>query len=35
LSSFGKPSESILGSLKGPGGRAVIFVDGHVTWEGE
>jgi len=28
-----KPAATVLGYLEGPGGRAVIYVDGHVTWE--
>ena len=31
-SSFDKPAESVLGYIKGPGGRAVAYVDGHVKW---
>jgi hypothetical protein len=35
LSGFSSPSTTALGYLTGPGGRAVIYVDGHVKWEDE
>jgi hypothetical protein len=31
--SFKDPSTTLLGYLPGPGGRAVIYVDGHVEWK--
>jgi hypothetical protein len=34
LSSFTTPSTTAMGYLTGPGGRAIIYVDGHVKWEG-
>jgi hypothetical protein len=33
LSSVGQPSTTQLGYVSGPDGRAVIWADGHVTWE--
>ena len=33
LADIGKPNETVLGHLVGPGGRAVVFADGHVRWE--
>ncbi|WP_395094172.1 hypothetical protein [Armatimonas sp.] len=33
LSKIEKPSETALGYIPSPGGRAVIFADGHVKWE--
>lgn len=35
LKGIAKPAESVLGYVTGPGGRAVIYVDGHVKWEPE
>jgi hypothetical protein len=32
LSGIEKPAETELGYVSGPGGRAVIYVDGHVKW---
>jgi hypothetical protein len=32
LSGIDKPAETETGYVTGPGGRAVIFADGHVTW---
>jgi prepilin-type processing-associated H-X9-DG protein len=28
-----KPAETAMGYIVGPGGRAVVYVDGHVMWE--
>ena len=33
LSKIEKPSETALGYIPSPGGRALIFADGHVKWE--
>ncbi len=33
LSSYNTPATTPLGYLTGPGGRVIIYVDGHVTWE--
>jgi len=33
LSSITNPADTILGYVTGPGGRAIIYVDGHVKWE--
>ena len=33
LSSIQNPAETIMGYLTGPGGRAVMYADGHVKWE--
>jgi hypothetical protein len=33
LASFESPATTPLGYLTGPGGRAIIYVDGHVRWE--
>jgi hypothetical protein len=33
LSSIEKPAEQVLGHVMGPGGRAMIYADGHVRWE--
>ena len=33
LASFESPATTPLGYLTGPGGRVIIFVDGHVRWE--
>jgi hypothetical protein len=33
LASLEKPAETLVGYLTGPGGRAVIYADGHVRWE--
>ena len=33
LAEIEKPAETILGHINGPGGRAVVFADGHVRWE--
>jgi len=33
LSDVAEPSKAVLGYITGPGGRAEIFVDGHVTWK--
>jgi prepilin-type processing-associated H-X9-DG protein len=35
LGSFPNPATQELGYLPGPGGRAVIFVDGHVEWRSD
>jgi hypothetical protein len=32
LAEIAAPAETILGYVAGPGGRAVIYVDGHVKW---
>jgi hypothetical protein len=32
LANVAKPAETELGWVNGPGGRAIIFVDGHVVW---
>ncbi len=34
MSAIGKPATTQLGYVSGPGGRAIIWADGHVTWEG-
>jgi hypothetical protein len=33
LAEVAEPSKTLLGYVTGPGGRAEIFVDGHVTWK--
>ena len=33
LSGIKEPSKTRMGYLSGPGGRAVIYVDGHVEWQ--
>jgi hypothetical protein len=33
LSGIDKPAETELGFVTGPGGRAIIFIDGHVKWK--
>jgi len=33
LTEVAKPAETVLGYVLGPGGRAEIFVDGHVVWK--
>lgn len=33
LADYKTPSTDVLGYLSGPGGRAVIYVDGHIKWE--
>ncbi len=33
LNSLSDPSRTLMGFLNGPGGRAVIYADGHVMWE--
>ena len=33
LGSVERPAETVLGYLDGPGGRAVLYADGHVKWE--
>jgi hypothetical protein len=33
LSSVAEPSKTMLGYVVGPGGRANVFVDGHVEWQ--
>lgn len=33
LSAYQTPANTPLGYLNGPGGRAVIYIDGHVRWE--
>lgn len=33
LAKIDKPAETRLGYIQGPGGRAIIFTDGHVVWE--
>jgi prepilin-type processing-associated H-X9-DG protein len=35
LGSIKEPATQELGYLPGPGGRAVVFVDGHVEWRGD
>lgn len=35
LSDIAAPSEQVLGHVLGPGGRALIYADGHVTWEAD
>jgi hypothetical protein len=35
LSDVAKPAETLLGYVIGPGGRAEIWVDGHVTWKAD
>ncbi|MGC8783862.1 MAG: hypothetical protein ACP5RN_05700 [Armatimonadota bacterium] len=35
LASIDKPSETMMGYIQTPYGRAVIWVDGHVTWQSE
>ncbi|GBC94928.1 hypothetical protein HRbin16_00713 [bacterium HR16] len=35
LGSIDKPAETMMGYIQTPYGRAVIWVDGHVTWQGE
>ncbi len=35
LKDIGEPSTTELGYVMGPGGRAVIFADGHVTWRSD
>jgi hypothetical protein len=32
-SSIENPAETMMGYITGPGGRAVVYVDGHVVWE--
>jgi hypothetical protein len=33
LSEIAEPSQTVLGYVMGPGGRAEIYVDGHVVWK--
>jgi prepilin-type processing-associated H-X9-DG protein len=33
LKEIGEPAKTRIGHLTGPGGRAIIFADGHVEWE--
>lgn len=33
LSDIAEPSQTVLGYVTGPGGRAEIYVDGHVVWK--
>jgi hypothetical protein len=33
VSQIGQPATTQLGFVSGPGGRAIIWADGHVTWE--
>lgn len=33
LGKIEKPSETVLGHISSPGGRAVVYADGHVKWE--
>lgn len=35
LSEIAKPAEQVLGYVQGPGGRALLYADGHVTWQAE
>jgi len=35
LNDIKSPSETILGHITGPGGRAILYADGHVTWKNE
>lgn len=35
LGSIASPADTILGTVPGPGGVAVIFADGHVVWRGD
>lgn len=35
LQSMDRPSETMVGYIQAPGGRAVIWADGHVTWQSE
>lgn len=35
LSSVEKPAETELGFVDGPGGRAIIYIDGHVKWRSD
>lgn len=35
LASIEKPTETMVGYIQTPYGRAVIWADGHVTWQGE
>jgi hypothetical protein len=35
LKDIERPAETELGYVTGPGGRAVIFADGHVVWKGD
>ncbi len=33
LSAIASPSETVLGTVDGPGGQALIYADGHVKWQ--
>jgi len=33
LGKIEKPNETVLGFISGPGGRAVLYADGHARWE--
>jgi hypothetical protein len=35
LGDIANPSEAVLGSVSGPGGRAIIYADGHVKWQND
>ncbi|MGQ9791157.1 MAG: hypothetical protein ACUVR7_10910 [Armatimonadota bacterium] len=35
LQSIDRPAETMVGYIQAPGGRAVIWADGHVTWQSE
>ncbi len=35
MASIDRPAETMVGFIQAPGGRAVIWVDGHVTWESQ
>jgi hypothetical protein len=33
LSDIASPAETVIGSMNGPGGKAIIYADGHVRWQ--
>jgi hypothetical protein len=33
LADIASPAETVIGTMNGPGGHAVIYVDGHVRWQ--
>jgi hypothetical protein len=35
LSDIAAPNEQVLGNVLGPGGKAIIYADGHVVWEAD
>ncbi len=35
LSGVERPSETVMGHIRAPGGKVVFFVDGHVVWEAD